>query len=346
VPTPAADFVGVPLWKRVLDICCVLFATATLLPMLLLIAIAIKLSSKGPVLFKQERVGLFGKRFIIFKFRTMVSGADTAVHETHAASLIQSNRPMTKLDTHGDPRVTFFGHLLRVAGVDELPQLINVLQGEMSFVGPRPCTPSEYNEYLPWQTERFLTQPGLTGLWQVSGKNRTTFNEMIDLDIQYVRERSLWLDLKIILKTIPAVMTEVRDIQRPRRQPRLPMREVEGSLFTPNSNPGVDRRLSCAAGSSSASSPSGSAVSLFAGNITPTISSALSSSPASLSFSNDFEIGSTNLAGTEEQWHVNERIFLQARGIPVDDEVNLRRNSRVASTVDGRAGHEPKGRSS
>ena len=233
----------------------------------------------------------------------MVSGADTAVHETHAASLIQSNRPMTKLDTHGDPRVTFFGRLLRMAGVDELPQLINVLRGEMSFVGPRPCTPSEYNEYLPWQTERFLTQPGLTGLWQVSGKNRTTFNEMIDLDIQYVRERSLWLDLKIILKTIPAVMTEVRDIQRPRCQPRLPMREVEGGLFTPHSNPGVDRRLSCAAGSSSASSPrfNGSAVSLFAGNITPTISSALSSSPASLSFSNDFEIGSTNLAGTEEQ---------------------------------------------
>ena len=205
VPTPAADFAGVPPWKRVLDICCVL-AGAILLPMLLLIAIAIKLGSKGPVLFKQERVGLFGKRFIIFKFRTMIPGADTAVHEAHAATLIESNTPMTKLDAHGDPRVTPFGRLLRVAGLDELPQLINVLRGEMSFVGPRPCLPSEYNKYLPWQTERFLTQPGLTGLWQVSGKNRTTFNEMIDLDIQYVRERSLWLDLKIILKTIPAVM--------------------------------------------------------------------------------------------------------------------------------------------
>jgi lipopolysaccharide/colanic/teichoic acid biosynthesis glycosyltransferase len=244
VPIPAADFVGVPLWKRVLDICCVLFAGVTLLPMLLLIAIAIKLGSKGPVLFKQERIGLFGKEFIIFKFRTMVAGADTAVHETHAATLIEGNTPMTKLDAHGDARVIPFGGLLRATCLDELPQLINVLRGEMSFVGPRPCLPNEYNQYLPWQTERFLTQPGLTGLWQVSGKNRTTFNEMIDLDIRYVRQRSLWLDLKIILKTIPAVMAEVRDMQSSRRQPGLAIRPVEESLFIPHSNPGVDRGLS------------------------------------------------------------------------------------------------------
>jgi len=237
VLTPAADFAGVPPWKRVLDICCVL-AGAILLPMLLLIAIAIKLGSKGPVLFKQERVGLLGKRFIIFKFRTMIPGADTAVHETHAATLIGSNTPMTKLDAHGDPRVTRFGRLLRMTGLDELPQLINVLRGEMSFVGPRPCLPSEYNKYLPWQKERFLTQPGLTGLWQVSGKNRTTFNEMVDLDIQYVRERSLWLDLKIILKTIPAVMTQVQDMQSPRR-PTTPSHSTR-----PHPNPGVDRRSS------------------------------------------------------------------------------------------------------
>ena len=220
-PTLVADFAGVPLWKRGLDICCVLFAIATLLPMLLLIAIGIKLGSKGPLLFKQERVGLFGKRFIVFKFRTMMAGSDTAVHETHAASLIESNTPMTKLDARGDPRVNPFGRWLRATGADELPQLFNVLRGEMSFVGPRPCLPSEYNRHLPWQKERFHTLPGLTGLWQVSGKNRTTFNEMIDLDIQYVRERSLWLDLKIILKTIPAVMAEVRDMQSPRRKPRL-----------------------------------------------------------------------------------------------------------------------------
>ena len=136
------------------------------------------------------------------------------------------------------PRLIPFGRLLRASGLDELPQLINVLRGEMSFVGPRPCLPSEYNRYLPWQKERFHTLPGLTGLWQVSGKNRTTFNEMIDFDIQYVRERSLWLDLKIMLKTIPVVMAEVRDMQRPRRQPRLSFRPIE-ALFIPHSNPGV-----------------------------------------------------------------------------------------------------------
>lgn len=211
----AADLACAPLWKRVLDICFVLIAVPSLLPLLLMIAIAIKVGSKGPVLFKQERVGLLGKRFIIFKFRTMIAGADTAVHETHAASLIESNRPMTKLDAHGDARLIPFGRRFRAAGLDELPQLINVLRGEMSLVGPRPCLPSEFNRYLPWQRERFLTLPGLTGLWQVSGKNRMTFNEMVDLDIQYVRKQSLWLDLKIILKTIPAVMVQVRDTQSP-----------------------------------------------------------------------------------------------------------------------------------
>ena len=106
-----------------------------------------------------------------------------------------------------------FGRLLRAAGLDELPQLINVLRGEMSLVGPRPCLPGEYDRYLPWQRERFRTLPGLTGLWQVSGKNRTTFNEMIDFDIQYVRTQSPWLDLKIMLKTIPVVMVEVKGVR-------------------------------------------------------------------------------------------------------------------------------------
>ncbi|MCI0599289.1 MAG: sugar transferase [Beijerinckiaceae bacterium] len=211
----AADFVRVPLWKRVLDICFSLIAIPSLLPLMLMIAIAIKAGSKGPVVFKQERIGFLGRRFIIFKFRTMLAGADTSVHEKHAASLIDNDRPMTKLDAYGDARLIPFGQMLRAAGLDELPQLINVLRGEMSFVGPRPCVPSEYNRYLPWQRERFRTLPGLTGLWQVSGKNRTTFKEMIDLDIQYVRERSLWLDLKIILKTIPALMVQVRLTQRP-----------------------------------------------------------------------------------------------------------------------------------
>ena len=211
----AADIDRIPLWKRVLDISCLLIALPILLPMTLLIAILIKVSSKGPVLFRQERVGFLGRRFILFKFRTMIPGTDSAVHETHVAGLIATDKPMTKLDARGDARIIPFGRMLRAAGLDELPQLINVLRGEMSIVGPRPCLPSEYDRYLPWQRERFLARPGLTGLWQVSGKNRTSFNEMIEFDIKYARSQSLWLDLKIILKTIPAVMLEVRDMLSP-----------------------------------------------------------------------------------------------------------------------------------
>jgi lipopolysaccharide/colanic/teichoic acid biosynthesis glycosyltransferase len=207
--------VRVPLWKRALDISCALVAIPLLLPMMLIIAILIKASSKGPVIFKQERVGLLGKRFILYKFRTMIAGADTAAHEKHVDTLIKTNGPMTKLDARGDARLIPLGRIIRAAGLDELPQLVNVLRGEMSLVGPRPCLPNEYNCYLPHQRERFRTLPGLTGLWQVSGKNRTTFNEMIDCDIRYVRTQSLWLDLKIISKTIPALMFEVKDIQSP-----------------------------------------------------------------------------------------------------------------------------------
>jgi len=209
--TFVAEPVSVPRWKRALDICCSLIAIPCLLPILLMIAVIIKVSSKGPVLFKQERVGLLGRTFIIYKFRTMVVGADTTAHEAHAAGLIESNQPMTKLDAYGDPRLIPFGIVLRAAGLDELPQLVNVVRGEMSIVGPRPCVSSEYNRYLPWQRERFCTLPGLTGLWQVSGKNRRTFKEMVDLDIQYVRSQSLWLDLQIMLKTIPAVIVQVKE---------------------------------------------------------------------------------------------------------------------------------------
>jgi len=142
----------------------------------------------------------------------MVPGADTAVHEAHMARLIETNGPMTKLDAHGDNRLIPCGRMLRAAGVDELPQLINVLRGEMSIVGPRPCLPSEYDKHLPWQKERFHTLPGLTGLWQVSGKNRTTINEMIEIDIRYVRTRSPLLDLKIMIMTIPVLLVELYSI--------------------------------------------------------------------------------------------------------------------------------------
>jgi lipopolysaccharide/colanic/teichoic acid biosynthesis glycosyltransferase len=206
----APDLVTVPLWKRVLDISCLLLVTPVLLPLVLLTALIIKVTSKGPLLFRQERIGFLGKKFTLLKFRTMKPDSDTGVHEAHVAGIMDGDRPMTKLDARGDARVIPLGRVLRSAGIDELPQLINVLRGEMSLVGPRPCLPCEYDRHLPWQKERFRTLPGLTGLWQVSGKNRTTFNEMIDLDMQYVRAQSPWLDFKILLKTIPVLIDEVK----------------------------------------------------------------------------------------------------------------------------------------
>jgi lipopolysaccharide/colanic/teichoic acid biosynthesis glycosyltransferase len=174
--------------------------------------------SDGPVLFKQERIGYRGRSFMCLKFRTMVVGADNRVHREHLKGLIGSNSPMTKMDLHGDERLIPLGLLLRVTGLDELPQIINVLRGEMSLVGPRPCLRYEYDQYLPWQKERFNALPGLTGLWQVSGKNRTTFDEMMHLDIRYGRSQSLWLDMKIILKTIPALIIQVQDTRRQRKR--------------------------------------------------------------------------------------------------------------------------------
>lgn len=210
---PARPF-PVPVWKRILDVVCILLVIPLLLPLGLLIAAVIKLGSRGTVFFKQERVGYRGRRFICLKFRTMVAGADTSLHQGHWNHLIDSNVPMKKMDVHGDPRLIPFGWLLRVSGLDELPQVINVLRGDMSLVGPRPCIPYEYEKYLTWQLERFNTLPGLTGLWQVSGKNRTTFVEMMHLDIEYVRTKSLWLDLKIIVKTIPALVVQMYDMRR------------------------------------------------------------------------------------------------------------------------------------
>jgi lipopolysaccharide/colanic/teichoic acid biosynthesis glycosyltransferase len=147
----------------------------------------------------------------------MKIGADTQLHKAYLKHLLQSETPMTKMDLNGDPRLIPLGALLRSAGLDELPQLINVLRGDMSLVGPRPCIPYEAEDYLPWQKERFNTLPGLTGLWQVSGKNQTTFNEMINLDIAYVRNKSLWLDIKIILRTVPALISQVRETRASRR---------------------------------------------------------------------------------------------------------------------------------
>lgn len=206
----SAPAVNTPRWKRAMDIVFILMAAPAVLPVGLLIAAFIKLVSRGPVFFKQERVGFRGTTFLCYKFRSMKVNAETNTHQSYTTHLIKkSDVPMVKMDTKGDKRLIPFGALLRASGLDELPQLINVWRGEMSLVGPRPCTGYEYDQYLPWQKERFNVVPGLTGLWQVSGKNHTTFNEMIHLDIAYGNLQTPWLDLKIIFKTFPALFDQV-----------------------------------------------------------------------------------------------------------------------------------------
>jgi len=210
---------ALPRWKRALDIIFCLFALPFFALCTLVVAIVMKISSPGVIFFRQERVGHNGRRFRIYKFRTMSVGADTAVHQAHFAQLMRSNVPMQKMDGR-DARVIPGGWLLRASGLDELPQIINVLRGDMSVVGPRPCLPYEYDEYQPWQRERFRSAPGLTGLWQVSGKNRTTFDEMIRLDISYAKRKSLFLDIKIMLLTPPTLLIQIADIRKGRKSPQ------------------------------------------------------------------------------------------------------------------------------
>jgi lipopolysaccharide/colanic/teichoic acid biosynthesis glycosyltransferase len=201
----------IPLWKRVFDIAVSLMALIFLSPFFLIYAVYLRIVSPGPVFFRQDRVGYLGRRFTIWKFRTMHVNADTSVHRNHLKNLIDNEQVMAKLDDGKDSRIIPYGYLIRAAGIDELPQLINVLRGEMSLIGPRPCLPYEAREYTAWQLRRFDTLPGLTGLWQVSGKNRTTFKEMMRLDIAYARKRALVLDAMIFLKTVPAILRQVMD---------------------------------------------------------------------------------------------------------------------------------------
>jgi lipopolysaccharide/colanic/teichoic acid biosynthesis glycosyltransferase len=198
----------VPAWKRALDLCLLILFLPIILPVSLLVAAFVWVTSGSPVIFRQERVGYRGRRFICLKFRTMQVNADTSGHEAYLAQLTRSDAPMVKLDLKGDARLIPGAKLLRATGLDELPQLINVLRGEMSLVGPRPCLPYEFEHYTEEQKERLAATPGLTGLWQVSGKNNTTFNEMIRLDVTYARHQSLWLDVKIIVRTIPALIVQ------------------------------------------------------------------------------------------------------------------------------------------
>lgn len=199
---------GARVVKRTLDLIIAALAIAVLLPFWLLIALLIKLDSKGPVFYTQERVGMDGRLFLLYKFRTMNAGADSEVHREYQrafiagraeANLGNENKPTYKL--HSDPRITRVGKLLRRTSLDEVPQLLNVLSGDMSLVGPRPPIPYEVEAYELWHRKRLDMKPGLTGLWQVSGRNRLPFEEMVRLDLFYIENWSLLLDIKIILRT-------------------------------------------------------------------------------------------------------------------------------------------------
>lgn len=204
---------GLPVWKRLLDFVFVVATAPIWMPVCILIALVVWLGSRGPLIFRQDRVGYRGRVFTCFKFRTMHLNADQGTHHDHVKGLIRSSAPMIKLDAAEDGRLIRGGSWIRASGLDELPQLINVLRGEMSIVGPRPCIPYEYDLYEDWQRARCDAPPGLTGLWQVSGKNRTTFGEMVRLDIEYARSMSLGLDLKILLLTAPAILQQVLDMR-------------------------------------------------------------------------------------------------------------------------------------
>lgn len=185
--------------KRLLDIIVSFISIAVLLPFFLLIAVIIKIDSKGSIFFCQNRCGYKGKIFKMYKFRSMVSNAPLLQKELESKNEVKGQ--MFKIKD--DPRVTRAGRFLRKTSIDELPQLINVLKGEMSLVGPRPPILSEVDLYDPWHNLRMSVKPGITGLWQISKRNEVGFGEMVRLDMKYIRERSFWGDLKIIIKTIP-----------------------------------------------------------------------------------------------------------------------------------------------
>ncbi len=195
-----------------------------LAPLWLLVALAVKLSSPGPVLYRQDRVGLLLRPFRMFKFRTMYVDADPDVHRRYLQQMLAAGIPMEKLDAEEDSRITRLGRYLRATSLDEVPQLLNVLRGEMSLVGPRPCIPYETEKYKPWYFHRFECLPGMTGLWQVSGKNHLTADQMMRLDICYARRQRLWRDAWILLRTPGVVAQEAVAAWRRRRQRRAARR--------------------------------------------------------------------------------------------------------------------------
>jgi len=198
--------------KRVLDVVGSAVLLITLAPIFALVSALVKLTSKGPVFFPQERVGAEGRPFKMVKFRTMHANADPGIHQRYVEDFIRSSSVARTTEQIfkivNDPRVTPVGHFLRRSSLDELPQFWNVLKGEMSLVGPRPPLPYEVAKYKSWHKRRLLeAKPGITGAWQVNGRSRTTFEEMVRLDLRYARTHSVWTDLKIIAATPKAMIS-------------------------------------------------------------------------------------------------------------------------------------------
>ncbi len=191
--------------KRALDLAIAAPLTALLLPLILVIALLVRLDSRGPAFFRQWRVGLGGRPFRMWKFRSMYAGAPQDVHLDLARQWFTGAPVPSSYKAGRDPRVTRAGRLLRRMSLDELPQLFNVLMGDMSLVGPRPAIPYELDFYETWHRERFEAPPGMTGLWQVTGRDHLPAPVMMELDVRYVRDRSLGLDLRILARTLPAL---------------------------------------------------------------------------------------------------------------------------------------------
>jgi lipopolysaccharide/colanic/teichoic acid biosynthesis glycosyltransferase len=202
----SATAIQYALAKRALDIVAAAVLLVLLVPLFVVIGLAIVSDSGGPILYRAERVGRHGRRFRVAKFRSMRAGCDQAAHAAFVRSLLRGDTSCTVYKVPDDPRVTRVGALLRRTSLDELPQLWNVLRGEMSLVGPRPDVPYAVAEYADWTHARLNVRPGITGLWQVSGRSRLSLLDMYRLDVAYVSQASLLADLRILLRTVPVVL--------------------------------------------------------------------------------------------------------------------------------------------
>ncbi len=204
VPAQPGTRLVYPIMKRIVDVSISLMVIIGLLPIWLTLAFLIKVGSRGPVFYKARAVGKNGEEFKMYKFRSMRVDASTKLHEDKVRKMILENSATKKLTN--DPRITHIGRILRKLSVDEFPQLINVIKGEMSLVGPRPCLPYEYEVMKDWQKQRFAITPGMTGIWQIKGRDEVLFNEQVILDLYYKEHCSVWMDLQILFGTIPVVI--------------------------------------------------------------------------------------------------------------------------------------------